>query len=88
VSDDVIAVTQEVRDEVGVPLEVDPPDRRSGRKPRALDDEKLEALGERLLCAPGRTPAEDAPVDEDDALHGAILRPVCTATGSGLVSRH
>ena len=64
-----IAGPQEVRDEVGVRLEVDPLDRRVRREPGALDDEELEALGERPLRAPGRTPAEDAPVNEDDALH-------------------
>ena len=48
-------------------------DRRIRREPWAVEDDELEALGEWELCAPRRLPADDAPVDEDEALHRPSL---------------
>ena len=61
------AAGERVGDEDGVLLEVDVVDGRVGRKARPLEDVELEPVGERALPAPGRPPAHDAAVDEDDA---------------------
>ena len=64
---------EEVRDELRIRLEVDAIDRWIGREAGTLDDDELEALGERALRGPRPSRADDASVDEDEPLHRLIL---------------
>ena len=69
VPDEVVARLEQARDEHSVVREVHAFDRSIRRKSGPLDDDELEAVAERGLRAPGRRPAEDAAVYEDEALH-------------------
>jgi hypothetical protein len=73
VSDDVISRPEEICNVVSVLLEIDPLDWRIGRKTGTVEDQELESLTERKLRPPGRTPTDDASVDEHEPLHGRIL---------------
>jgi hypothetical protein len=73
VPDEVISRLEQLGDEWRVRLEVDACDRRIRREAGAIDDEQLEAVRERALRRPRPTAPDDAPVDEDEALHEAIL---------------
>jgi hypothetical protein len=66
----VVPRLQQAAHERRIRLEVDALDRRTRREARALDDDELEALGQRTLLTPRRRAAEDAAVDEYEALHG------------------
>ena len=68
-----VARLERRRDELRVDLEVHPLDRRTRGKAGAVEDDELESLRERLLVAPRRSAAEDASVDEEEALHGEII---------------
>jgi hypothetical protein len=72
----VVAGTQVLLDPLGMLVEIDPRDGLPGREPRPVQDDELEAICKRLLLAPSGGPVGDTPVDEDDALDDAILRPV------------
>jgi hypothetical protein len=74
VTDHVVALSELPDEPVRVFLEVDPRYRRIRRKPWPIEHDELEALGERQLATPGALPADHTPVNEDDALHGGILR--------------
>ena len=69
-TDEVCVSAERVRHEGGVLGEVDALDRWVRRKARPLEDLELEPVCERALAAPGRPPAHDAAVDEDDARAG------------------
>jgi hypothetical protein len=71
--DDVVIRLEQARQEDGVRLEVDALDGRVGCEPGTLENDKLEAIGQRALSCPGASPADDAAVDEDDPLHRVIL---------------
>jgi hypothetical protein len=76
VADEVVAPLEQLGDEPGVRLEVDPLHRRLPRKARPLHDDELETVRERLLPSPRRGASDDAAVHEDETLHGAILATV------------
>jgi hypothetical protein len=71
VADEVVLRFEEACHELAVRLEVHARDRGARREAGALDDDEVEALGQRTLLAPGRSPAEDAAVDEHEPLHQA-----------------
>jgi hypothetical protein len=71
--DEVVTGLEHARHEDGVRLEVDAIDGGVGCEAGTLQDDELEATGQRALGGPGASPADDAAVDEDDPLHRAIL---------------
>ena len=68
-----IAGLEQFGDERTVGLEVDSVDRRVRRKTWAFDEDELEPIGECALRGPRPSAADDAPVDEHDPLHRAIV---------------
>jgi hypothetical protein len=69
VAHEVVALLETLRDPLRVRLEVDRFE-RPRREARPLEHHELGLLGDRAaLLAPGGAAADDAPVDEDDALH-------------------
>lgn len=85
--DEVIAWAEEACNEAGVIVEIDTFNRRVWRKAGTVEDQELEPLAEWQLTAPGRTSANDAPVDEHEPLHGAILRVAVSHSGRTAVKR-
>jgi len=71
--DEMVAGSNLCAEEIRIQLEIDALDRQARRKAAALDENELEALGQRALRAPGRAGADDAPVNEDEPFHGMIL---------------
>jgi hypothetical protein len=71
--DEVVTRLDQAGHEDRVRLEVDALDVGVGCEPRTLQDDELEAIGQRALSRPGASPADDAAVDEDDSLHQPIL---------------
>ena len=67
--DEVVSVPEQRAHEQRVLLEVDALDRWAGGEARALDQQELEALGERTLGRPRRRRPRDAPVDEHETFH-------------------
>jgi hypothetical protein len=72
-ADEMVARLEQIGDQSAVRIEVDPVDRRIGREPGPVEDEEFEAIRERALSRPRSAATDDAAVDEDEALHGAIL---------------
>jgi hypothetical protein len=68
-----IGGTEQACNEIGVLLEVDMIYRRIRRKAGTVEDQERELLAEWHLPAPGRTSSNDAPVDENERLHGRIV---------------
>jgi hypothetical protein len=67
--DEVIALHEALREPFRMPFEVDRLE-RPGREAGSLDHHELRLVRHRAtLLAPGGAAADDAPVDEDDALH-------------------
>src|SRR4051795_11396033 len=62
-------------------LEVDALDVRSGRKAAPVRDHELEAVGERLLRAPGEFAVDDAAMHEEQA-RPAHVRDRTNSTGN------
>jgi len=87
-TDEVVSRLEQVGNESGVRLEVDAIRGRVRREPGPVDDDELEALGQRSLCRPGRATADDAPVHEDDSLHKPPSYLVTKSTGFGLEMRN
>jgi hypothetical protein len=73
VPDDVVSGLEQLGHERRVRLEVDAHGRRIRRKAGTIDDEELEPVGERTLRGPCPAAPDNAPVDENDAFHEAIL---------------
>ncbi len=64
-----VAGLEQLRDELRVRFEVDPLDGWVRRKPRPVENDELEPLGQRKLRAPGRAATDDTAVDEHEAFH-------------------
>jgi hypothetical protein len=81
--DEVVTGLEQARHEDGVRIEVDAIHGGVGCEPGTLQDDELEAIGQRALGGPGSSSADDAAVDEDDPLHLAILPSANAVTKSG-----
>ncbi len=69
-----IAGAHEAGEPRGLLVEVDPISGRAAGEPRTLEDDQLEPVGKAPpLRGPGRPPARDAAVHEQQTLHEAIL---------------